>query len=176
VPETVDIAPNGQKQVALLVQHHVAFEKAYRFRFYPWQTSNGMPAAITLRLRNDESQGLGVPLPAGSTTLYQPRGDTRLLLGTGTIGDTAKGEKTRLAAGSSPQVLAEQSVTGRQRHVTVTNANPFAVPVEVALGMAGDQSYADPSASLERIDGIQTWRVTVPPNGASALDYTLPQN
>jgi hypothetical protein len=176
VPETVDVAPNGQKQVALLVQHRVTFEKIYRFHVFQWQAAQGLSASIALRLRNEEKAGLGIPLPAGTTNLYQPRGPTRLLLGTGTIGDTAKGEKARFTAGTSPQVLAEQSLAGRQRHVTVSNANAFPVPVEVALGMAGDAPYVDPTTPLERIDGIQTWRVTVPANGSSTLDYSLPQN
>lgn len=171
VPETVDVSSNGQKQVALLVQHHVSFEKFYRIRLFSWDNVNGAPASAMLRLRNEEKAGLGIPLPAGTTALYQPRADTRLLLGLGTIGDTAKGEKTRLTAGVSRQILADQSVNGDDHHITVTNANAFPVPLEVAIGMAQEENYKNASAALERIDGIQTWRVTVPANGTAQLDY-----
>lgn len=176
VPESVDVSPNGQKQVALLVQHAVAFEKVYRVHFYPWQNAASVPAEIALRLRNEAKAGLGIPLPAGTTTLYQSRAPTRLLLGTGTIGDTAKGEKALLTAGASPQVIVEQRLDGRRRSVRVSNANPFAAPIEVALGAAGERPYVAPSAPLERIDGVQTWRVSVPANGVVMLEYGLAGN
>ncbi|WP_454882889.1 DUF4139 domain-containing protein [Sphingomonas oryzagri] len=171
VPETVDVSPNGQKQVALLVQHRVRFEKVYRARLYSWAAVSGAPASVVLRMRNEEKSGLGIPLPAGTTALYQPRGDTRLLLGLGTIGDTAKGEKARLVAGVSRQILVDQTVQGRDRHVSVSNGNAFPVNLEVAIGMAGEQAYVDASAPLERIDGIQTWSVVIPANGSAKLDY-----
>ncbi|MBA2933198.1 hypothetical protein HZF05_03720 [Sphingomonas sp. CGMCC 1.13654] len=173
VPETVDVAPNGQRQVALLVQHRVAFEKLYRIRLFSWMAMQGVPATIVLRMRNEEKQGLGIPLPAGTTALYAPRQDARLLLGLGTIGDTAKGERTLLTAGVSRQILAEQSARGADRHITVTNASPFPVPVEVAIGIAQETNYGNASAPLERIDGLQTWRVTVPANGSAGLDYRI---
>ena len=173
VPETVDVSPNGQKQVALLAQPRVAFEKLYRIRLFAWTMAKAIPASAVLRMRNEDKQGLGIPLPAGTTALYEPRGDTRLLLGLGTIGDTAKAEKTLLTAGVSPQIEAEQSGHGQRRHVTVTNANPFPVPVEVAIGNAFDANYKDASAPLDRIDGLQTWRVTVPANGKAELDYRI---
>jgi hypothetical protein len=175
VPEAVDVSSNGQKQVALLVQHHVAFERFYRIQLYSWNMAKGAPASATLRLRNDEKGGLGIPLPAGTTALYAPRGDTRLLLGLGTIADTAKGETARLTAGVSRQIVADQDMQGSDRHVTVSNANAFPVPVEIAIGLAQEADYKRASTPLERIDGIQTWRVTVPANGTARLDYHIGQ-
>jgi hypothetical protein len=175
VPETVDVSANGQKQVALLVQHHVAFDKVYRVHLYSWSAASGAAASAVLRMRNEEKSGLGIPLPAGTTALYQPRGDTKLLLGLGTMGDTAKGEKARLTAGISRQILVDQTVQGRDRHVSVTNANAYPVRIEIAIGTAGEQAYVDTSAPLERIDGIQTWNLTLPANGSAKLDYRLPR-
>jgi hypothetical protein len=134
-----------------------------------------MPADIVLRVRNEEKDGLGLPLPAGTTIVYQPRGDTRLLLSLGTIGDVAKGERTRFAAGVSHQLLASQSAQGRVRTVTLSNAYAYPVAAEVAIGTSGDRPYADPSFPLERIDGFQTWRATVPANGTAVLTYALPK-
>jgi hypothetical protein len=169
------VAANAQKQVALLARSHVAFEKVYRFRIQSWSAAEGMPATIILRMRNEEKDGLGIPLPAGTTTLYQSEGDTRLLLGLGTIGDTAKGERTRLVAGVSRQLLAAQSVQGNVRTVTLSNADAAPVPVEVAIGNAGDRPFLDASAPLERIDGIQTWRPTIPAGGSVTLRYAIPR-
>lgn len=175
VPERVTVAANAQKQIALLARQHVAFEQVYRFALQQWNNVSDMPADIVLRVRNDEKDGLGIALPAGTTTVYQPRGDTRLLLSLGTIGDVAKGERTRFAAGVSHQILAGQSAQGRVRTVTLSNANPYPVPAEVAIGGSGDLLYVDTSAPLERIDGIQTWRATIPANGTAVLSYSLPK-
>jgi hypothetical protein len=174
VPEPVTVSANAQKQVALLARAHVTFEKVYRVRLQSWENVEDVPAAIVLRMRNEEKDGLGIPLPAGTTILYRPDGDTKLLLGLGTLGDTAKGERARLMAGVSPQILASQSRDGRRRKISLSNANPFPAPIEVTIGSAGDTPFADPSAPLERIDGIQTWRVTLPANGTATLDYGVP--
>lgn len=174
VPEATTVAANAQKQVALLVQPHVAFERLYRVAFQWWNNDLSLPATIMLRMKNDATEGLGVPLPAGTTTLYQAEKDRRLLLGLGNIRDTAKGERVRLAAGVSNQIVATQKAVDKQRRISVSNANPFAAVVEVAIGSAGEKEYRDISTRLERIDGIQTWRVTVPANGSAELSYTVP--
>ncbi|WP_420137668.1 DUF4139 domain-containing protein [Sphingomonas sp.] len=174
VPERVTVAANAQKQVALLMQPHVAFEKIYRVAFPSWSNDVSAAAAIVLRMKNDVKDGLGVPLPTGTTTLYQADNQQRLLLGMGAIRDVAKGEPVRIAAGVSEQILARQTIQGKQRQITVTNANSFAAPLEVAIGNAGEPDYRDTSAPLERIDGVQTWRATLPANGSAALTYTVP--
>ncbi|WP_442679688.1 DUF4139 domain-containing protein [Sphingomonas sp. ASY06-1R] len=173
VPERVTVAANAQKQVALLVQPRVAFEKLYRVAFQSWSNDVSAAAAIVLRMKNDVKDGLGVPLPTGTTTLYQADSQRRLLLGMGAIRDVAKGEPVRIAAGVSEQIVARQTIQGKQRQITATNANPFPAPLEVAIGNAGDPDYRDTSARLERIDGVQTWRVTLPANGSAGLTYTV---
>jgi hypothetical protein len=174
VPEATTVAANAQKQVALLVQPQVAFEKIYRVAFESWSNDGSAAAAIVLRMKNDVKEGLGVPLPTGTTTLYQADPQRRLLLGVGTIRDIAKGERVRLVAGVSEQIVARQTIQGKQRQITATNANPFSVPLEVAIGSAGEPDYRDASARLERIDGVQTWRVMLPANGSATFTYTVP--
>ena len=170
VPEPVTVAPRAQKQVILIAQPRVRFEKVYCFTLPSVQDQ---PAAIVLRMTNTEESGLGIPLPAGATTLYQARDGLPMLIGLGTLRDTAKGEKARLAAGESNQVVAAQERVDRERRrVSLSNANPFSVTVEVALGGAGERAFTGTSAPLERIDGVQTWRVTLPPHETVALDYS----
>jgi hypothetical protein len=175
VPESVTVSPNAQKQVALLAQHHVAFEKIYRIVLQRWDAGRDVPAAIVLRMNNVEAGGLGIPLPAGSTALYQQREGTRLLLGLGRLRDTAKAEHVRLAAGISAQIVANQRADRMSRHVTLTNANPFPARIEVAIGQPGDPAFTATSVPLERIDGVQTWRITLSANGKAELDYTIPK-
>lgn len=172
VPMAVTVAANQQKQVALLARQRVPFERVYRFRVYPGQTLANAPARIALRMRNRVDAGLGLALPAGSTALYGSRGGERLLVGTGTLADTAEGERVTLGAGISRQVTVEQR-TDRAGHavLTVANANPFPVTVELSVGQAGAKDVAAPSQPISRIDGVQTWISTIPANDRATLEY-----
>ena len=52
LPERVDVAAAGQKQVALLRQPHVTFERGYRVALPIWPGIVTKPATIVLRLHN----------------------------------------------------------------------------------------------------------------------------
>ena len=54
--------------------------------------------------------------------------------------------------------------------VTVTNANPFAVAVELPIGRAGQAITADGDA-LTEVDGVRTWQVQVAPGDSATLAY-----
>ncbi|PZQ56596.1 MAG: hypothetical protein DI555_04395 [Novosphingobium pentaromativorans] len=180
VPERVTVSARGQKQVALLSRAQVPFERRYRRAVYPAQMLDAAPSAIVLVMRNKADTGLGLALPAGSTALYAARADGgRQLLGLGAMKDRADGETFRIAAGTSGQVtisqrvsrqVSEKGVAGGEAVLTVTNANPFAVPVDIPIGTAGQDITAD-DAALERVDGIATWSPTLPPGGAAQLRY-----
>ena len=184
VPRRVTVAADAQKQVALLARKGVAVRRVYRLAAYPNNDRDAQPADIVLRTRNVEAEGLGLALPAGTTAFYAEQGGSRLLVGRGTLDDTAAGERLRLTLGTSPQVTVAQASAPdpdlpldgayqpRRDTVTVTNANLFAVEVEVPIGWAGDPDLRDPSAPLERDMGVQTWFVTVPANDQAVLSYT----
>lgn len=173
MPEPVTVAPHAQKQVLLIAQPRVRFEKIYRFAFQTWQAAQDQRSLIVLRTDNVVESGLGIPLPAGATALYQERGGLPMLVGLGTLRDTAKGEKARFTAGESNRVVGtHERIDQEKRRVSLSNANPFPVTVEVALGYQGERAFTGASAPLARIDGIQTWRVTVPPHETATLDYS----
>lgn len=176
VPERVTVAANGQKQVALLAQPHVLFDRVHRIALPTWGGGGIVPATITLRLLNTEKRGLGIPLPAGTTTLYRDDGGRRFLFGQGTIGDVAKNGRARLTAGVSHQVTAQQTAEGGKRRIVASNANPFPVTVEVAIGTGFDRPFSGASDRLERIDGIQTWRPTIAPNSTREISYAIAED
>lgn len=172
VPERVTVAAHAQKQVALLIRPAVPFERIYRLT-----VPAGAPVAlaatgVALRLRNVAAAGLGVPLPAGRTTLYAARGGARLLLGTGRLADRTVGETLRIAAGTSTQVQVAQTVPApRAGDLVVTNANPFSVTVEVAI--AAPFGNVEPDPAIREVDGRPTWVAVVPANGQARLGYRL---
>ncbi len=172
VPEPVTVAANQMKQVALLSRTHVPFERRYRGQVFPGQTIAATPLHIELRMQNETRAGLGLPLPAGSTALYVERDGARGLIGLGRAADTPTGQRFKLAAGTSPGLLVRQ-VGDRTGHavVTLSNANPFPVAVEIGIGRAGQKAFEAPTAALRRVDGVQTWTATVPANGVATLGY-----
>ncbi|WP_156359282.1 DUF4139 domain-containing protein [Sphingomonas sp. Leaf242] len=172
VPEPVTVAANQMKQVALLSRSRVPFERRYRSQVQPGQTIAETPVRIELRMQNETRAGLGLPLPAGSTALYVERDGARGLIGLGRAADTPTGQRFTLAAGTSPGVLVRQ-VGDRTGHavVTLSNANPFPVAVEIGIGRAGQKAFEAPTAALRRVDGVQTWTATVPANGTATLGY-----
>lgn len=171
VPERVTVSPRGQKQLALLAQERVSFERRYRRAIYPGYKMEPVGTEIVLVLDNEKDAGLGVPLPAGSTALYARRGEQRLLLGLGSMTDRAVGETLRLAAGQSSQVMVEQAVLGGGIAVlTVTNANPVAVTAEFPIGQAGRKIVSE-GGGLAVVDGIATWSPVLPPGGRAELRY-----
>ncbi|QQV77881.1 hypothetical protein H5J25_03775 [Sphingomonas aliaeris] len=134
-------------------------------------------------MKNDTPDGLGVPLPAGSTALYAQRPGGRLLLGLGAVTDRTVGETIRLAAGVSSQVTLTQAMVAsaalaaasgaaisREVVLTATNANPFPATLDVPIGAAGQAIEADDKA-LNRTDGTLTWSPTLPPGGRADLRY-----
>ncbi len=175
VPMPVTVAPRAQKQLALLLANRVPFERRYRRRIGKGETLSAAPVGIVLVVRNRKEDALGLPLPDGTTALYADRpgtgGPERLLLGTGTLGDRAVGETVRIGAGTSTQVLVTQTrIADGDTVLTVTNANRGAVDVELPIGRAGEM-VKPVGATLTEIDGIATWRMTLPAHGTATMRY-----
>lgn len=174
VPMQVTVAANQQKQVALLVKDRVPFERVYEAEtwFDENRSSQGIP--LTLRMKNSEQRGLGVPLPSGGVALFEEVDGQRLLAGQTRLRDRAVQEEVELRLEESSLVRMEQVIDEKGKvTLTATNANPFAVPVEIKMGTNVDRDIRSPSSRLKRKDGQQTWFVTVPANGKSVLTYKV---
>jgi len=173
VPERVTVAARGQKQVALLSRVQVPFVRRYRRAVSPWQTLDAAPTAIVLEVRNEASSGLGMALPQGTTALYAESTQGRQLLGLGALTDRAEGETFRVAAGTSTQVRISQKVVApKEVRLSVTNANPFPVAIDIPIGSPGEKIAARGEA-LPRIDGIATWTRELAPGDVAELRYTF---
>lgn len=177
VPFPVTVAANGQKQVALLIKDRVPFETIYRYRMRPEDEGFGVPTEILLRMQNKETAQLGVPLPSGQVVVFEQAAGRELVAGEGRMRDHAVGEKVDLVIGESNQVrvTAENYAPPKKREqdhrVVVTNANPFAVTVELGFEVDDTGSLAPRLRKLPRKDGLPTWIVRVPANETRTLDY-----
>ncbi|WP_372733143.1 DUF4139 domain-containing protein [Novosphingobium sp.] len=180
VPVPVTVAANAQKQVALAQKTGVKMEALYRAEV--WEDSADAVRQM-LRTRNRKEEGLGLPLPGGPVTVFEPQGDAVLLSGEGGLADRAVGEDVEIMLANATQVTLEAEVSNnalRAQTVRLTARNARAVPVQFEARIAtgtGTQingaKIARSGGKVTRKDGRTIWAVTIPANGKVSWDYTL---
>lgn len=178
VPMPVEVAPNGQKQVALLQKADVPFTRFYGAEVSAWETIADRPLDLTLRMQNKAKDGLGVPLPSGGAVVMQRGDEADLLLADTQLHDYAVGEKVELNAGAADQVRMKQEIvssTGSERRIRITLSNALdrAAPVELLIGSAGSWVVEGDAARLPAKKDGKLWAVTLKPNSTATLNYTL---
>ncbi|QGP79668.1 DUF4139 domain-containing protein [Sphingobium sp. CAP-1] len=171
VPVPVDVAANGQKQVALLRQADVTVERLYAATVHG-PTGQSQPMTLRLRVQNRKADGLGLAMPSGRVAVFEQVGDMRLLAGEADIGDKADGERVDYDLADSADVRIAARVTaqsGKRRDWTISlsNARPFAITAEVTIPHDIDPRPTD----MERRGASWIWRVTVPANESVAYAY-----
>ena len=182
VPEPVTVAAQSTKQVAMIDQKKVKFDRIYRTDFDPTDyfddddDSDSYQTAIVLRTENTKANGLGLPLPSGRVAAFEPGGSMSLLVGEGALSDRAIGQEVEIAAGNSSDVRyqirpGQRGKTRRNFTVRVTNARPVAVTFEMPIAY----QLASANAKLVEHKSVKTWRVTVPANGNAKLDFAIKQ-
>ena len=135
------------------------------------------------------------PLPAGTVQLYQADSAGRLqLVGEATSAHSAPGRDVRVQSGDAFDVTAERvqvdygqepiapakrGMPVRQRvtaafRVTITNAKPAPVTVDVREARSGVWRVVESSVPSEKLSATEVrFRVPVPANAEGALTYTV---
>jgi hypothetical protein len=175
VPMATTVAARGQKQVALLVKPAVPVRRLYQVTTVPGAEGE-IGAAHVLRIDNRIGKGLAEPLPSGQVAVFEEAAGERRYAGSTELRDHAVGETVNLLIGQSAQVrLAQQLVAGdrtaRNWEAVLTNANPFAVEVEVRFDLGNMDARANTLGRLPRKDGFAMWVVSVPANATRKLGY-----
>ena len=173
VPERVSVNAKGQKQVAMIVQPGVTYERIYVANAGDYSQQSAAISYI-LRSKNDAENGLGVPLPAGKVAVFENNIVGPLLAGEGALPDRAVNDDVEVEVGSSSDVRLSVIQVKRSKHkenwrAVVTNArdHPIRLEMEIPSDLSGRPK------GIDLIDGIPTWRVTVPANGEAKLAYTI---
>lgn len=174
IPDRTTVAAKSQKQVAMLAKDAVPVRIIYASEI---GFSGAPQPQILLRALNKESDGLGLPLPAGPVALFERQGERSLLIDESSTDDKAIGEEVEVKFPATANVTLElkrQQPKPRRYafELLVRNANPFPVQFE------GEFDIAPPlmrgaSAKLARKDGGNLWAVTVPANGSQTLTYRV---
>ncbi|AKH41224.1 hypothetical protein FHS61_001751 [Altererythrobacter atlanticus] len=176
VPERVTVAAQGLKQVAFLDRKEVKGRMLYEAHCTPWhETDEAAPAEMLFSTVNDEKHGLGMALPMGGITLFEPGSAGDMMVGEQRIRDYAEGQDVEISLGASSQVTAHclrSGADGEDGNGTIrklpmqlrlTNANPFPVTFRIQLG----------SPNEWQIKGLRRMEVK---NSQRKVDLRLPPN
>lgn len=187
VPGRVDVAAKGMKQVAFLNKDAVKARLLYQTGCDPdgWIGEGGdpVPAEVLLVTKNEDKQGLGIALPQGAMTLYEPTSGGERLGATTSLRDYARGQDIELELPESRHVFARCAAVSRTGRVegrkwtamrsVLTNANPHPVTVRLQLGWAGGFDIRFPGKKPVLKNGYQTVEVTLPANSEKTFDWRL---
>jgi hypothetical protein len=184
VPEPVTVSAKGLKQVAFLDRERVKGELFYKSLCTPWDAGEGefVPAARLLATVNDKAHGLGVALPTGGITVFEPSAVGDLLVGERQLRDYAAGQDVEIEMGPSGQVFTACEVMGRTpkfesgetvtMRATMTNANRAEAKARLSLGGAGGHEIAG-LRGVRVKDGERIVEVRVPANGRREVRWTM---
>ena len=157
---------------------------------------NRVPVQVWYTLKRSRGSAFGDrPLPAGTVQLYQTDSAGRVqLVGEARTDHTAPGRDLRVQSGEAFDVTAERVQTDynqeqlapprrglppRQRvtavyRVTITNAKPEALTVDVREARYGVWQILESSVSAEKLSATEVrFRVPVAAGGTATLTYTV---
>jgi hypothetical protein len=186
VPEAVTVSAKSLKQVVFLDQDAVEGRLLYKVACSPWDNQDEpLPAGMLLATVNDKRHGLGMALPMGGITVFEPSSRGEQLVAEERMRDYAEGQDVELALGSSSQVFAlcerpglvdpgENSARWVPMRVTLTNANRNPARVRIVLGASGDWQFRGIRDTRVE-DGETIVEVTVPGNGRRVVSWEVRQ-
>lgn len=181
IPEEVTVSAKGLKQVSFLDRGDVEGRYLYQGLCAPGSESD-QPAesAILFATVNDEDHGLGVALPSGAITFFEPSAAGELLVGEESLRDYASGQDVEIGLGSSAQVFLNCQRLGggdvhgsswMQMRATLTNANPAPVTYRLQLGSPVQWTLRNIGSDLK--NGQRIREVTVPANGERVIEWRV---
>jgi hypothetical protein len=188
VPDRVNVSAKAMKQVAFLNKDEVKARFLYQAGCdpYEWIEDEDEPQAASMLLvtKNETAKGLGIALPQGQMTLYEPTVRGILPGAQTTLRDYARGQDIELALGDSAQVFARCAAVSEdgledgsrkwtKMRATLTNANPHPVTLRLQLGWGGDYAIRFPREKVVLKNGYQTVEVTIPANETRSFDWRL---
>ncbi len=188
VPERVTVSAKGMKQVAFLNRQDIEGRFLYRGYCTPWDWLEGEgdfdPADLLLVTKNEDKKGLGIALPQGNMTVFEPSSLGTQMVAETDLRDFARGQDVELELGQSSQVqlqcgrIAEMDPQDARRKWTgmrlaITNANPHPVTMRVLLGNPSEWDLRFPRHRVFVKNGYETVEVTVPANDTREFTWKL---
>ncbi|MDJ0978022.1 MAG: hypothetical protein QNI87_05760 [Erythrobacter sp.] len=188
VPKRVDVSANGLKQVAFLNKDKVrgSFLYVSECSAYQWigNFDEPSPAGMRLVTKNERKKGLGIALPQGAMTLFEPDPRGPQLAAFTSLRDFARGQDVELDLEESGQVFAKCARIGeedfdeegrkwRKMRAEITNANPHPIKMRLNLGWGGDFDIRFGRGKVRLKNGDDSVEVTIPANATRTYDWKL---
>ncbi|MEM9500417.1 MAG: hypothetical protein AAF941_01095 [Pseudomonadota bacterium] len=188
VPDRVDVSAKGLKQVAFLNKEEVKARFLYTAGcdVYDWDMpgEDMVSAGMLLVTKNEDGKGLGIALPQGAMTLFEPTPRGLQLAATSELRDYARGQDVELEIGNSAQVHShcatfEKDDPGKRGRkwskmfAVLSNANPHPVKMRLRLGWAGDWEIRFPREKVFVKNGYDVVELTLPANSERQFRWRL---
>ncbi len=181
------------KQISLLQGSGVPVEKIFMVNgqsyYYRNQQIPGAPlkdpVLVYYKFRNEEKNGLGIPLPAGSVRVYQKDSKGGILFaGEDRIDHTPKDEDVNIHIGNAFDVVAEHKQTDYKRidthtwemefEITLRNHKDAPVTVQVNEPIGGDWEMLSSTYKYTKTAAFAAqFIVPVAKDGTSVLKYRI---
>ncbi len=181
------------KQISLLQGSGVPVEKIFMVNgqsyYYRNQQTPGAPlkdpVLVYYKFRNEEKNGLGIPLPAGNVRVYQKDSKGGILFaGEDRIDHTPKDEDISIHIGNAFDVVAEHKQTDFKRidthvwemefEITLRNHKDALVTVQVNEPIGGDWEMLSSTYKYTKTAAFAAqFIVPVAKDGTSVLKYRI---
>jgi hypothetical protein len=177
----VTLKDRQTKQISLFSPATVNSHREYVYD----PTRNAEKVSAKVVFKNEEKEGLGIPLPSGKVRLYQRDDDGGLeFVGEDMLDHTPTAKEVRLTAGMAFDISAKYEVTDHQRisdriyeesfKVTLHNSKKDDVTVIVVARQYGDWTVLEPSLPYEKKDAYtMEFKVSVPADKEIVLTYRV---
>ncbi len=194
LPEPTTVAAHQTKQVQMLDQAGVRFERLYRYDLDPGNIDEaqerGAPSTVLLRLQNKPTSNLGKPLPAGTLEVMEP--DARggfVLAGEKKLDDIPVGLPFEVELGRAIDVVVAPRVVSilasgpkdnrRVRTVleaVLVNHKPGPIRLQLRHQVTGQNFHiVDESSRHVMENGLPTWTVDLKAEARRIVSYTFDQ-
>ncbi|MCP5383700.1 MAG: hypothetical protein H6913_03685 [Altererythrobacter sp.] len=191
IPEPVTVSAKGLKQVAFLDRKRVEGEFVYLTSCdqYGWQADwdelEAYPTTLNLETVNDDEHQLGVALPSGGVTIFEPSSFGPQLIAEQTLRDYAEGQDVEIELAESSMVRATCALAseGDERklesgkwagmRVKLTNAGSRPATVRVALGYPTDWEFRTGRVKSRLKDGETVIELEVKPGETRLFDWKI---
>jgi hypothetical protein len=174
VPFATTVAANAQKQVLLLDQATVPFERLYRSKLTIGQEQHPVPMQAILRTKNNKKNDLGIALPAGAVAIFETVSARSMLAGEDDMRDAAVNEEVEIEVGDAVGVrIGSNKNASGDFIINLSNDHNYVINAEVELQMYDGSSVTSASPRHSQKNGRPIWRMSVPANGTSIIRYAV---
>jgi hypothetical protein len=183
---------NQTKQISLFQASGVPVEKKLvllgeprYFRNQGGTLTRNEKVRVFLELVNDETSGLGMPLPKGTVRVYKKdESGAEQFAGEDSINHTPKDERVKLFVGEAFDVVADRTQTQWRAlspresessyKITIRNRKAADVLVTVREPVGGDWKLLESSIEGKKLDaGTLEFTTAVPKGGETVLTYRV---